>query len=82
MALIFVLTNLNLPELAKTCQGMENILEIVKAAPSKFGSGVGHRVRVWAKVDKSWLKWANFGKKCCPVWPSLAHVGQIWAKMG
>ena len=52
VALIFVWKNLNLPERAKTCQGMENILEIVKAAPSKFGHGVGHRVQGWAKVGK------------------------------
>jgi hypothetical protein len=44
VALIFVYTNLNFSKLAKTWQGMENILEIVKAAPSKFGSGVGHRL--------------------------------------
>ncbi len=46
---------------------MANILEIVKAAPSKFGSGVGHRVQGWAEVDKSWLIWAKNVARFGPV---------------
>jgi hypothetical protein len=41
---------------------MENILEIVKAAPSKFKSGVGHRVQGWAKVGQNRLKLAIWAK--------------------
>jgi hypothetical protein len=42
--------------LAKTCQGMENILEIVKAGPSIFGPWVGYRVKGWANLGKIFLR--------------------------
>jgi hypothetical protein len=40
--------------------------------------GVGHRVQGWAKVGKSFLNWADLGKKCCPIIPKSAQFRQLW----